>query len=84
MKNFLNLKKKKTETIDDVLCNNDCNALLERVREEYAKDMTGLIILVEKDKQTYWYCAGMEAAQAILSLDQLHHRVQHEGLNNYD
>lgn len=82
MVNFL--KKKKGETIDAIINNNDCNALIERVRAEYSKDMTGLIIIVEKNKQSYWFCAGMEPAQAILSLDQLHHRIQHEGLRNYD
>lgn len=83
MKNLFRLKGK-TETIDDIIKNNDCNALLEKIKGEFSKEMTGLIIIVEKDKQSYWYCAGMEPAQAILSLDQLHHRVQHEGLNNYD
>jgi len=77
-------KRKKAETVDDVIRNIDCNALLGKVKAEYTKNMTGLVVLVEKDKQTYWYCAGMEAAQAILSLDQLHHRVQHEGLQDYD
>lgn len=83
MLEFLKLKRK-PETIDTVIRNNDCNALLERMTKEYSKGMTGLIIIIEKDKQTHWYCAGMEPAQAILSLDQLHHRVQHEGLDDYD
>lgn len=77
-------RSKKNQTIDDIIKNNDCNALIERVRQEYGKSMTALIVLVEKDKQTFWYCAGIEPAQAILSLDQLHHRVQHEGLPGYD
>jgi hypothetical protein len=77
-------KPKRKETVDDILKNNDCNSLLKKAEAEYGKDMTGLIIIIEKDKQTFWYCAGMEPAQAILSLDQLHHRVQHEGLPNYD
>ena len=81
---MVNLFKKKVETVDDVIQNRDCNALLERIQSEYGKDMTSIVILVEKGKQTYWYCAGMEAAQAILSLDQLHHRIQHEGLKDYD
>ena len=81
---MVNLFKKKVSTVDNVIRNRDCNALLERIKSEYGKDMTSLIIVVEKDKQTYWYCEGMEPAQAILSLDQLHHRVQHEGLKDYD
>ena len=81
---MVSLFKKKVETVDDVIRNRDCNALLERIRAEYGKDMTSIVVLVEKDKQTYWYCEGMEPAQAILSLDQLHHRIQHEGLKDYD
>lgn len=81
---LFNLFKRKVETVDAIINNNDCNALLERIGREYSKDMTGLIVIVEKDKQTYWHCAGIEPAQAILSLDQLHHRIQHEGLNDYD
>jgi len=81
---MVNIFKKKMTTVDDVIRNRDCNALLERIKSEYGKDMTSLIVIVEKEKQSYWYCEGMEPAQAILSLDQLHHRVQHEGLGNYD
>ena len=81
---MVSLFRKKVETVDDVIRNRDCNALLERVTAEYSKNMTSLVVLVEKGKQTYWYCGGMEAAQAILSLDQLHHRIQHEGLKDYD
>ena len=81
---MVKLFKKNIETIDDVIHNNDCNNLMAKVQNEYSKQMTGLIVIVEINKQTYWHCAGMETAQAILSLDQLHHRVQHEGLQNYD
>jgi len=80
---MLKLFRKKPETVDEVMQNHECKILMERVSEMYSKDMTGLIIIVEKDKQSYGHCAGMEPAQAILSLDQFHHRVQHEGLNNY-
>lgn len=76
--------KKRTETVSDVIKNNDCNALLSKVHDDYTKDMTGLIVIVTIRKETYWHCAGMEPAQAILSLDQLHHRVQHEGLEGYE
>lgn len=68
----------KTETIDDVIKNNECQALLQKVIDTYGKELTGVLILVEKNKETFWYCAGIEPAQVILSLDQLHHRVQHE------
>lgn len=37
-----------------------------------------------KKTETYWDCGGIEPAQAILSLDQLHHRIQHQGLPGYD
>lgn len=48
---------------------------------------SAIILIWEKPgvkKETFWDCGGLEPAQAILSLDQLHHRVQHEGLPGYD
>ena len=82
IKNLIS-QSKKNPSVVELLNNNDCKQLLDQVREMYANDMTGLIVVIEKKKQTYWHSAGMEPAQAILSLDQLHHRVQHEGLVDY-
>ena len=81
---MLGIFKKKKQSLDDVIKHENCMGLLEKVKVEYGKDMTGLIVIIEINKQSYWHCAGMEPAQAIFSLDQLHHRIQHEGLEEYD
>ena len=67
------------------------NELVKKLIDDFTKgDMTqatALVLIYEIDgikKETFWKCAGMEPAQAILSMDQLHHRIQHEGLDNYD
>lgn len=77
-------RNQKRQALDTVLKNANCRGLLEKVEREFSQDMTGLVVIIEKGKETVWFCAGMEPAQAILSLDQLHHRVQHEGLPDYD
>ena len=35
-------------------------------------------------RETFYKLVGFEPAQAILTFDQLHHRIQHEGLADYD
>ena len=77
-------KEKSPYSMPDFINNRECNQLLETIKETYGEDMTGLIVIVERKKETEWRCAGMEPAQAILSLDQLHHRIQHEGIQGYD
>lgn len=76
--------KSRTIPVDEQLR----NELVKKLIDDFTKgDMTratALILIYEIKKETYWKCAGMEPAQAILSMDQLHHRVQHEGLDNYD
>ena len=81
---MLKIFKRNRQSLDDVIKHENCMGLLEKVKSDYGKDMTGLIVIIEKNKESFWHCAGMEPVQAILSLDQLHHRIQHEGLEGYD
>ena len=81
------LFKAKTPSLDLLLKNDLCKKLLDDYCNEDLAKTTSLVIVYEVDgdvKKTYWKCAGLEPAQAILTLDQLHHRVQHEGLAGYD
>lgn len=82
------LFKRKRTSISLLLQSDLCKKVLDDYCKEDLDKTTALIIVYEvqnKDKQeTYWKCAGLEPAQAILILDQLHHRIQHEGLVNYD
>jgi len=75
----------KVTTVEHLIKNDDCKQLLEQILKEDLPCMTALIIAFEDNKQqTYFKSSGMEPAQAILTLDQLHHRIQHEGLPGYD
>jgi len=82
------LRTDKPETIDEVLKNDLVKAVVDKFIREEMQDATSVIIIWEKrsgdKKQTFWDHGGMEPAQAILTLDQLHHRIQHEGLQGYD
>jgi len=80
-----NLLKRNKTTVDFLLKNDDCKKLVEQFVKDDLPDAISIIIVFEDKKQhTYWKCAGLEPAQAILDLDQLHHRIQHEGLPGYD
>jgi len=74
--------KPKVRSVEYYLLNQDCKELVERFKELHLPDTTRIIIAFENEKQeTNWdICSNMEPAQAILTLDQLHHRIQHEGL----
>ena len=80
--------KPKQTSIDTLLSNDLCKRLLEEFCKEDLDKTTSLVLVYEvlegEKRETYWKCAGLEPAQAILILDQLHHRIQHEGLSNYD
>lgn len=78
-------KQRKVESIGFYLQNDDCRKLIDEVRRVEMENIQSVIIVWEdKQKHTFWKAAGIEPAQAILSLDQLHHRIQHEGLPGYD
>lgn len=80
-----NILKRNKITVDFLLKNDECKKLVDQFGDEDLPNATAVIIIFEdKEQQTYWKCAGMEPAQAILTLDQLHHRIQHEGLPGYD
>lgn len=85
---FPNIFKPKPTTIDTVLKNDLCKQLLDEYCKEDLAKTTALIIVYEvqdgEKQEVYWKSAGLEPAQAILILDQLHHRIQHEGLADYD
>lgn len=80
--------KTKKPSLDTVLQNTLCRELTDRFTREELGQVEELIIVYGKRQgdgiETYFECAGIEPAQAILNLDQLHHRIQHEGLKNYD
>lgn len=79
--------QKKVKSVEYYLNNDACKKLLEEFIAMDMRKTTSLVLIYEIDgdkKQTYWKCAGIEPAQAILMLDQLHHRIQHEGLPGYD
>ena len=72
-------------TVDFFLKNEACKELVgEFVKEDLPNAAAMIIIYEDKKRHAYWKCAGIEPAQAILILDQLHHRIQHEGLADYD
>jgi len=81
-------KSNEKETVDEVLSNDLVKSVVDKFIQEEMKDATSIIIIWEKrhgnTKQTFWNHGGIEPAQAILSIDQLHHRIQHEGLEGYD
>lgn len=85
MPNIKDLFKRKSTTVEFFLKNQECKELLE---DFITNDLPGtaciIIAFEDKNKRAYWRSAGIEPAQAILILDQLHHRVQHEGLKDYD
>lgn len=79
---------RKGQTADAVIRNMDCKSLIGKVIDDYGDSMVSITVIVETQsgdkKETYFHCAGLEPAQAILNLDQLHHRIQHEGLPEYE
>lgn len=83
-----NIFKSRNDTVDTLLKNDLCKKLVDQYCNEDLLQTTSLIIIYEvsqgSKKEIYWKCAGIEPAQAILALDQLHHRIQHEGLSDYD
>lgn len=85
---FKGVFARKGPTPDAVIRNMDCKSLLGKVLNDYGESMVGVTVIIEtesgKKKETYFHCAGLEPAQAILNLDQLHHRIQHEGLPDYE
>lgn len=62
------------------------NKLIEFVKNDLPRAKGMALIWREGNefKQMYWKSGGIEPAEAILLLDQLHHRIQHEGLKDYD
>lgn len=79
--------KRKDTPIKDVLGNADVREILDKFIQRDLPTASAIIIIWEQNgnkKQTYWDCGGVEPAQAILTLDQLHHRVQHEGIKKYE
>lgn len=85
---LLSILKKKQTSVDKLLKNDNCKKILDEFCRTDLEKTTALILIYEVDdgerKETYWKCEGMEPGQAILTLDQLHHRIQHEGLAKYD
>ena len=85
---FLGLERKITvqDIIDNKVARSKLNDFLE---SPDGLLMTGWILVFEipgRDikKEDYFKHAGIQAFTAIGMLDQMHHRVQHEGLENYD
>jgi hypothetical protein len=83
-----NLFRPKQTSVDFLLKNDRCKQLLDDFCKEHLENTTGLLIMwdeVNEEKQeTYFDCTGNEPAEAILKLEQCKHRIQHEGLKDYD
>ena len=92
-------KKKSNEDIESVMQEVEAVLKKGRVNPEVSRSLvkfikedlptaTGIFIIWEKPgkkkAETFYATAGIEPIQAISDLDQLHHRIQHEGLANYD
>jgi len=79
------LGRKQTSTVESVLKNDLCKKHLDDLCN--SKDISRMVSLMVAyeietggEKETYQFIVGMETPQAILNLDQWHHRVQHEGV----
>lgn len=83
------LRRKNPTSMDSILQNDLCKRTLDKFCQEDLSKTTSLIIIYEVEEQrgkmeTYFLHAGVEPAQTILTLAQLLHRIQHEGLANYE
>ncbi len=85
---FGSLKGNSNTPIKDIEKNDDVKKILDRFIKEDLPDVTAIVIIYEtgggKQRQSFFKVAGYEPAQAILAVDQLHHRFQHEGMERYD
>lgn len=77
-------KAKKTETVNFILKNDECKKAIDDLIKNELPRISGILIIYEENQEYYFKHAGIEPAQAIIATDQLHHRIQHEGLRNYD
>lgn len=62
------------------------NKIAEFIRNDLPRAQGMMLIWREGNtmREVFWKTGGIEPSEAILALDQLHHRIQHEGLEGYD
>lgn len=62
------------------------NKLMDFIANDLRKARGMAIVWRESNRfnEMYWKSGGIEPAEAILLLDQLHHKIQHEGLPGYE